>query len=212
MDRGVVEVLMLAFDAEKHEYRWSGQPVPHVTGILAPLIDFSMIDPVVLERARELGQRTHKLIELECKTAGGIDITKLDPFWQPYLTAFRAFVAETGFKLQHSERPVFHKVYGYAGTLDLEGELFSDDAIIDVKKSFAGGAVIGLQVAAYREARNAERPGEGVRRKIKRCFALRLKPGSTPAYQLREFTDEADFGVFLGLLKVQRWKERYDRE
>lgn len=203
---------MLAFDEAKHEYRYQGQVVPHVTGILAPLVDFSMVDPEALERAREIGVRTHKLIELECKAEGGLDINALGDYWKPYLVAFRTFVAETGFKLHHSERKVHHGIYGYAGTLDLEGELFGDDAIIDAKRSFAGGAVIGLQIAAYREARNYERPKEGNRKKVKRRFAMRLRPETTPPYQLKEFTDEDDFGVFLGLLKVQRWKERYDRE
>jgi hypothetical protein len=201
---------VLTFNEALHEYRWNGAVLPHVTGILAGLIDFSFVKAEDLERARAEGIAQHKLIELECK--GGLDVNALDPYWKPHLAAFRTCVAETGFKIIASERKVRHPTYGYAGTLDMEAELFDAEAILDLKRSFYGGPVIGLQLAAYLEARNAERARERITKKLKKRYALRLLPGSKPPYRLKEYTDAEDFGVFLGLLKTQRWKEKYSRE
>jgi hypothetical protein len=201
---------VLTFNEAIHEYRWNGAVLPHVTGVLAGLVDYSRIDAEDLARAQEEGRRQHKLIELECQ--GGLALAALDPYWQPHLAAFRTCVAETGFRIIASERKVRHPVYGYAGTLDMEAELFDAEAILDLKRSFYGGPVIGLQLAAYLEARNAERAREGFKKKLKKRYALRLVPGSKPPYRLKEYTDDEDFGVFLGLLKTQRWKEKYSRE
>lgn len=200
----------LTFDVAKHEYRYDGAMVPHVTGILKPLVDYSQIPEEKLERARVLGVRQHKLIELECRE-GIEDPMSLGEYWRPHLAAFRTMVAETGFKLLHSERQVYHRTFGYAGTLDLEGILFDEDAIIDVKRSLYAGPVIGLQLDAYREARNAERKGETRRTAIKRRYALQIKPGTKPPYKLTPYDDNEDFGVFLSLLKISRWKDKYGR-
>lgn len=198
---------MLSYDDAKHEYRWNGQVIPHVTGVLAPLIDYSMVDAEALARAIEIGKRTHKLVELECKE--GVVIERLDPYWRPYLAAFRTFVAETGFKLIASERQVFHHVYGFAGTLDLEGEMFGAAGIVDLKKTFSAGRATGPQLAAYLEARNEEKRRAKQNGKLKTRHALRLVPESKPPYRLKEFNDPDDFGCFVGLLKVQRWKEKH---
>lgn len=199
----------LTFDQAKHEYRYDGKLVPHVTGVLKPLVDYSYIAPDVLERARELGVRQHKLIELECKE--GLDPQALGEYWRPHLAAFRTMVAETGFKLINSERQIYHRVFGYAGTLDLEGVLYDEDAVIDVKRSLYAGPVIGLQLDAYREARNLERKGEERRKPIKARYALQILPGAKPPYKLTPYDDAEDFGVFLSLLKLSRWKEKYGR-
>lgn len=198
---------MLTYDDAKHEYRWNGAVVPHVTGVLAPLVDYSMVDADVMARAQELGTRTHRLVELECKQ--GLDINKLDPFWQPYLRAWRTFVTETGFKLAHSERRIYHRLYGFAGTLDLEGEIFGKPGIVDLKKSFAAGPATGLQIAAYLEARNDEKRRDKEAGKLKTRHALRLCPDEKQTYRLKPFEDDDEFGVFLGLLKTQRWKEKH---
>lgn len=198
---------MLAYRDDIHEYRFNGAVIPHVTGVLKGLVDYSHIAPDVLANAQEEGKRQHKLVELECKQ-GPLDPNDIHEFWRPHLFAFRTMVAETGFKLLNSERQVYHPIYGYAGTLDLAGPIFDDEAIIDLKRSLYGGPVIGLQLAAYENALRAEQKV----RKPRRRYALRLKPGSTPPYQLKEYADENDFGVFLSLLKVQRWKEQYNRE
>lgn len=198
---------MLTFDEAKHEYRWHGQVVPHVTGILAPLVDYSMVDPEDLARAQEFGRRQHRLVELECK--GDLDPDALDPFWRPHLFALRTCIAETGLRVLASERKVFHHVYGYAGQLDLEVAIYNDEGIIDVKKSFSAGRATGPQLAAYLEARNEERKRAGEKKKLRTRHALRLVPESKPPYRLKEFTDPDDFGCFVGLLKVQRWKEKH---
>ncbi len=58
---------MLTFDEARHEYRFHGAVVPHVTGILKPLVDYSMVPPDRLEIARQKGVAVHKMVEADAK-------------------------------------------------------------------------------------------------------------------------------------------------
>lgn len=194
---------MLTFEESQHTYQWNDKRVPSVTQILKPLApDFSKVDPSVLAHAQAEGKAVHKLVELACKD----DLGHLPEWLEPYLVAWQKFVNETGFQIKSSEERVYHSMYGYAGTLDLCGSFIGRTkqipAIIDLKRSFAAGAVTGLQLSAYKEAaadlvsfwKKAQR------------WALRLNADGT--YKMKQFEDEDDFGVFLALLRIQRWKEK----
>lgn len=194
---------MLTFDPVEHRYFFDGVRVPNVTSVLDALTDFSRVPPGVLEHARQEGTAIHKTIELYC----GQDLAEdhLPQWLQPRLAAFKKFELETGFICKGSERRVFHATHRYAGTEDLEGampKLHADESIIDIKRSFFAGATIGLQLAAYLEARNAERRKEKLP-KIKRRYALQLRDDGT--FRMREFDNPADFTVFVGLLNTYRW-------
>jgi hypothetical protein len=193
---------MLTFHEAEHRYFWDGKPVPNVTSILAPLNDLSMVPANTLERARMEGVAMHKTVELEVR--GDLDVETLPDWLVPRLAAWRKFVADTGFTCLESEFRVFHPTYQYAGTLDLFGTFRKGDgaAFIDLKRSFAAGPVIGLQLAAYHEAYCAQ---QKVGRNADR-YALRLD--DTGSYRLEPFPNKSDFGVFLALLTVQRFKEK----
>lgn len=194
---------MLTFDPVLHRYFWHGDRVPNVTSVLDALTDFSRVPAEVLEHARQEGTAIHKTIELHC--ANDLDEETLPEWLRPRLAAFKRFELETGFICYGSERRVFHSAHHYAGTEDLEGmtpKLHKDHSIIDIKRSFFAGATIGLQLAAYLEARNAERRKEKLP-KIKRRYALQLRDDGT--FRLREFENPVDFTVFVGLLNAYRW-------
>lgn len=193
--------MSLAFDAATHTYYWRGRLVPNVTRILAPLIDLSMIKPDDLERARLEGVAMHRMIELDVRRE--LDIDGLPEWLRPRWAAWRRFQAETGFTPITSEFRLYHPVYGYAGTLDLVGDAADGRWLIDLKRSFAAGAVIGLQTAAYKEA--WEWNSEKKKLPINRRFGLRLLESSE--YRLEPFNDPSDFHTFLALLTVHRWRE-----
>lgn len=196
---------MLTFDPERHEYRWQGALVPNVTRILAPLVDLSMIPPDVLENARQEGIAMHKMVELDA--AGDLDVDGLPDWLRPRHAAWRKFLADTGFEVIASEQQVYHPVYRYAGTLDLIGRVPSGEVWLpDLKRSFAAGAVIGLQTSAYEAAWRAV---DKALKKLRR-FGLRLLESGD--YRLERFEQPDDFQTFLALLTVYRWREANQRK
>lgn len=195
----------LQFDPATHTYTLCGRAVPNVTRVLSPLVDYSMIPAGKLEIARQKGVAVHKMVELDAR--GDLDEDTLPDWMRPVLAQWRKFCADTGFKVIESERRVYHQTYGYAGTLDLAGMFEGDEfAIVDVKRSFMAGAVIGLQLAAYSEAYRNEKtdwppPSRGAGR-----FALRLNENGP--YRLEPYTDKADFQSFLTCLSFHKLKAR----
>jgi hypothetical protein len=190
---------VLTFDPEAHLYRWNGLSVPNVTRVLAPIVDYSHIAPDVLELARQKGVAVHRMVELDVK--GDLDEEGLPDWMRPVLVQWRKFVAETGFRMLRSEYRVFHPTYRYASTLDLFGHVWDDVAFIDIKRSFAAGPAIGVQLAAYQEAYCAQ---EKVGKHAKR-YALRLS--EVGPYRLEPFKSATDWQTFLALLTVHRWRE-----
>lgn len=194
---------MLTFDAPTHTYKYAGREVPHVTGILDIIDTLKHVDPKVLENARQEGVDMHRMIQLEC--ADALDEERLPLWLRPRFRGWRRFRSDTGFVPTHSEQIVYHPLYGYAGTLDLRGTMRYQHvdiiAMIDLKRSFAAGRLIGLQTAAYDAALVAEHKVEPADRR----FALRLRPEGD--YRLEPFDRRDDFAMFLSCLNVLRLKE-----
>lgn len=203
---------MLSFDEPTHVYRWNGNVVPGVTRALDGLTDYRWVTAEQLELAREEGKAIHYMVELYAKN--DLDERELDPWFGPRLVALKKLIADTQMKVIASEEKVYHPGFGYAGCLDLAATLvvpgmdkkpIEARAILDVKRSFAAGAAIGLQLAAYMEAKNAAST-----EKFDRRYALQLRDDGT--YRLREFDDKSDFQTFLACLIRHKWKERHGRQ
>lgn len=186
----------LAFDEALHRYTVKGRTVPSVTQILDPLIDFSMVDREVLERARRLGTAVHRLIELE--VAGTLDESSVSGILVGFLEQWRDFVKVTGFRTLHNELRLYSARYGYAGTMDLHGML-DDETLIDTK-SGATPKTAGLQTAAYHQlgVENGYFPPTTRRR------VLDLKEDSWKLS--KPYTGTNDLRVFLSQLNVHNWK------
>lgn len=197
---------MLSFDEPSHTYRWNGRVVPSVTQVLAPWCDFSHIPPAVLERARQQGVAIHKMVELLCK---GLPFGM--PEWMSgHRTAFDRFLEETGFECLAAEQPLYHPM-GYAGTPDLFGWLHKARGVnglanIDVKRSFYGGPIIGLQTAGYTAAWNETAPRDMQVRDVNR-YALRLDADGK--YRLQRYPDPDDWVDFLAALRQHRFREKH---
>ncbi len=192
--------MLLEFEPTAHIYRWAGRVVPHVTGVLDGLTDYSRVKPHHMQAARDKGNAVHKLVEFSAQ-GRSCDI----PEWmEPVAVYWTRFVQDTGFAFIASEQRVYHPIYCYAGTLDLVCELprtnLPGAGVLDVKRSFMGGATIGYQTAAYQHAYEAS---TGV--KINWRAALRLREDS--AYRLATYSDKGDFSKFLTCLAYARLKE-----
>ncbi|MEW5709794.1 MAG: hypothetical protein AB1830_12965 [Pseudomonadota bacterium] len=192
---------MLTFDPATHTYCWDGQPVPSVTRILEPVIDYSRVPPEVLERKRQIGEAVHQAIALDL--AHDLDEESVVEPWAPYFLAWRRFLAESGFEPHLFEHRLYHPKYGYAGTLDLWGRLKGKYVLIDTKNTSELHPATALQTAAYAEALQAQ---DGLGTDCR--YALHLKPDGT--YELHPFKERTDFNVFLSLLSLFNWKRRHN--
>ena len=202
-----MEIPNLTFDQPSHTYYFMGRRVPNVTRIIDVLVGYDSIPADVRERVLLEGRHIHNMSDLHFKR--DLEETTLPDWLRPRLKALKLFEAETGFVMEASEARVYHHAHAYAGTLDLVGTLpllHQDTAILDIKRSFFAGPVIGLQTAAYLEAEN-ERRRKLKLAKVKRRYGLQLKPNGR--YALEEFKDDGDFTVFVGLLNAYRYCERH---
>lgn len=200
---------MLTFDEAKHEYRWRGVLVPNVTRIIAPMTDYSLIQPDVLERARQEGTAIHKMVELDCKS--DLDVENLPDWLRPRYEAWCCFKHETGFECISFEQRMYHDALGYAGTADLFCLLNKLPTLkgvnnIDIKRSLYGGPAIGLQTAAYSELWNrASKANRALH--VKHRSALILNANGT--YRLKPYDDPEDRIAFFACLQQWRWRYKH---
>lgn len=187
------------FDAPSHIYRLDGKIIPSVTQILAPLVDYSMINPAVMAAAQELGTMVHLTTELF--DLGTLDESDLDPILQPYLDAWKKFRAECDFVPSTIEERMYHPTFRYCGTSDRTGMVRGKKSVVDIKKMMSLGPVIGLQLAAYQQLHNLS--GAGVTDR----YALGLRPDGT--YRLQKYNDPSDLAAFMSLLTIKNWKEKW---
>lgn len=191
----------LDFDEPSHVYRLDGRVIPSVTQILAPLVDYSMVKPEVLERARQLGQAVHRATELYDND--DLDEDTLSDEVYPYLIGWQKFRRECGFVPLLREARFAHPSLGFAGTLDTVGPVKGELAVIDLKKMATLGPVVGVQTAAYKEL--CVRHGFNV---ITR-YGLSLRQNS---YQLIPYTGLTDWHCFVSLLTLHNWKQKHGQQ
>lgn len=184
----------LTFDAASHTYAFNGKPVPGVTTILKPITDFSGVPPQVLEAAADFGTAVHLACELD--DLGQLDESTLDAALVPYLKAWRQFSADHAVEWQLIEKPVYHPVMRYAGTLDRFGRVDGLNSVVDIKSSAQLYPSVGPQLAAYERAL----PPECLA--VKR-LAVQLKGDGT--YTLKEYAEPTDWPLFCSLLTVRTW-------
>lgn len=200
----------LVFDPELHRYTLDGKRLPGVTTVLKPISSahYAGVDPAVMERAAQLGQAVHRLIELD--VLGELDTDSLDPELIPYYRGWRVFLRESGFQAQLSEQQLASRRHRYAGTLDLFGRLNGLPSLIDAKRVAVIVRSTGPQTFAYgqlvREARpDLLGPDEPLRR-----YALHLKKPSptqmTAPWELVPFTnDHQDRLVWQSCLNISHY-------
>lgn len=196
--------MSLAFNDERHEYRYSGTVVPGVTSLIERAYDFSNVPDSIMEYKSALGKAVHKACELE--DLGTLDESTVATVVLPYLSAYRKFKAEAGYIEWHGiEERVYHPVHRYAGTLDRRGWIGGDYGIADLKTSSTVHKACGLQLAGYQEAHKGD-PDLHVKKPDWKRWVIHLKPDGK--YQLVPFNDPMDWPTFVSCLTWANWKAK----
>lgn len=185
----------IAFDEARHEYRVGGRVIPSVTQVLSILQDFGAVPADVLDRAAEFGSHVHQAVDLMLR--GVLDWDALDAALLPYVRAADRFVAETGLVVLASEMRVYHKAYGFAGTLDLLAEWKGQRSLFDFKSGQVPRTV-GAQTAGYALAHDAMESLP-----VRRRYCVQLMPDD---YRIHPLTDPADRSTFLSALNCWRFR------
>ena len=160
---------------------------------LAGLVDFSGIDPAVLEAARRRGVAVHHWIDGTLR--GLLDGESPESEIAPYIVAWEKASAELRLVVEAHEVNVEHAKYGYRGRLDLLTGVTGVPWLLDIKTSREVHPSTALQTMAYSMAL-------GDRRKR---GALHLRRDGS--WALVEFsTDREDEHAFLACLHVARFK------
>lgn len=190
--------MTVEFDEPSHTYKLNGQPAPGVSSIIELDYDFRFVKPEVMERARIMGRKVHKTIELfEKDRLGG----ELHPFLQSHLTQWQRFKDDMNVVVLRSEEIVYSERHGYCGTFDLSC-LINDEPFMPDMKTGGVYSAHKLQTAAYKIAA-VER---GIVPKESRRCSVYI---SADEYQVVFHKDDLmDTTAFLGLLAYKRWKDK----
>lgn len=198
----------LIFVEDGHQYFHKGQPVPSVTQILQPLIDYSHVPPAVLARAAEIGKAVH----LACALEDRDDLVEdsLHPALIPYLRAWRRFKTETGFVPEVIEQPMHSPLHRIAGTPDriglLRGILGKPRAVLEIKTTADFIPSFGPQLAGYWQLWRESKLMDTRQLLATRRYAVQLREDGS--YRLERYSDHHDMVVFAACLTLYRHKER----
>jgi hypothetical protein len=194
---------MLEFDADVHAYTLNGQRIPSVTQVLGDsgVADFSKMPESVREFALERGSYVHLACELHDRDDLVYD--SLGPVIKPYLDAYLAFRADTGFKPCAIELAGCNQQYQYAGTLDRIGTNRGGQHWLIDFKSGSLAKWVSLQTAAYQNMDQVVIEYPNVIR-----YGLQLKKDGR--YSMSEaYLDPNDFARFCWLLTANRIRKEY---
>lgn len=194
----------LVFNASDHTYTWGGKPVPGVTTVMKDVgitQDFSYVDEVVLADASLLGQRVHAMVETDIK-AGPMELDEVPFDLIPYWETWQDFRYTSGFVPLLSEEKLYSQKHGYAGQLDLLGEMNGKIILPDIKRVTAVSRTAEIQTAAYRQLVEENYPDYAT---ADRCV-LHFKKGG--GWQLVPHKGKSDLRVFLSALNVYNWKRK----
>lgn len=198
----------LQFDPVEHRYYYNGLWIPNVTSILEVMVDYSMVPGPVLEAAALRGNAVHTACHYY--NEGDLDWSTLDEDWFGYVSAYIAFLDDTGFHVEHSERRVFHRPLRYAGTLDLAGvfrKVWPDRrALGDIKTTAVMHPVVALQTAAYAEALHRELKAKD---RYTHRFTLQLQRDGT--YNIEWHEAAHDFQRFAACLTLYTWRVQHEQ-
>jgi len=202
---------VLAFEPTTHEYRIDGVRVPSVTQLLedAGLTpDYSLVPQPVLQHARQRGIHIDACCDL--LDADDLDWRSVHPEAVPYVEAWIAFRDYEGFTPAASQVPLYHPVYGYAGTADVLGTLPGGHlAIVERKATSKMAATYALQTAGYgQDGMWYAPPGGGVLAPApwQRPVRLGVQLRRDGRYTLVPYDDPEDLAAFLGVVALGRWR------
>jgi hypothetical protein len=190
------------FDAVRHEYRWQGRVLPHVTEILKAANVRRPIpcDPATLRLAGWRGSLIHAAT---LQVDAGVSSDPLSPALAGYVEAYASFCSAHVFVASQtwSEQPLCDPALGIAGTPDRVGFVGEalHGAVLDLKTGEVEPS-IGVQLAAYRCLLRAN--GMPVAHRL----SVHLRPNGS--FRVHEYLDSGDDATFLAAVTIHRWQQR----
>lgn len=193
----------ITFREEDHTYWQGSRRLPSVTEVLKPLYgDLRFVGEDILNYKRDLGVAVHKAVELH--VLGGLRYDSLVPPVSDHFEQYLLWEAEIGFTPRHSELLV-HSALGYAGTLDLQGDIALAPWLVDLKCTAALSPAVKLQLAAYQQAYIESHGGAPGKVNRPRRAALRLSPNRYHWTPYPSATDQVDLAGFAAFLNAHKW-------
>lgn len=201
----------LKFDKKKHAYTVNGKVVLSVTSVLPDIPEAVMYKQCFIDKTL-LGSRVHDYAdvvnnyymthdgEIPCEDVyRGTTFQKED---DPYIKAYLKFLKEKKPRIISSEMKIYHKLYNYAGTLDLAVEMKNKLWILDLKTSSRVAPYARLQLAAYVRAYNAKNPKNEI---FNRGIVHLLPTGvyKLITYPVKDLRNDTE--IFLSKLRSAQW-------
>ena len=164
----------------------------------------------ISNEAKDTGKLVHEILERHLKGEQIVSESYPIPI-RKCLSAFRVWEKKNKFKVLKTEQLVWSDKYEYAGTFDALGTLDGKLTIIDFKTSKQIWPDYGLQLSAYKFAEEERAKDYATKSKISWASAAPIEQQlivrldkETGVLETQEFND--DFEVFLGALKLWKWK------
>lgn len=158
------------------------------------------------QKPADIGQMAHDWFEAYGKAE--ISGTKkpeypVNRMLQSCVDAFLDWVKKNEVKFIACEAKIYSRAHGYAGTMDLDGYVRDKRGVWDYKSSNAIYPEMGLQLAAYKQAREEEGHGPYEETGIVRVG----KDGGE--FEAKPFNEhEAHLSGFMACLALYRWMNR----
>jgi len=193
---------MLTFNEDTHKYYWNGLNVPGVNEILSTsgISNYNKIPIYLRESALYFGKYIHKMTELfdlndlDFDSIKDVVIDGKRPVeylegWIKYKELFKPI-------FQSIEKPLYSKIYNYAGTHDRVEDITVDD----IKTGINSKSGDDLQLAAYLQLWNENYPDK----KIKERRVIKLKPKEFEIAPCKNKQDFNDFRICLSIHSLRK--------
>ena len=179
--------------------------IPSVTAILAAVglgPNYNGVSPAVLERKRLLGSALHWAVHYDALSV--LDETSVHPDIQPSLALWRAWLAESGFRVLQTELEIIHPRWLFLGHPDAICLMpKGGHAILDLKLvASVDKSAVALQLAGYRILVQ-----DVLKLPVSTCAALQIDGGR---YRYLDLTTQAiaESQTFLAALIVFKARQR----
>lgn len=199
-------VAMLKFDENTHTYTLNGKIIPSVTQIMSRVgvreceeAPFKPISGGFVRggaTSQNFGKAVHKAAELILQ---GQSIS-VDENIKPWIIGIEKFLNDYGNHIEviETERLMYSKIYGYAGTVDLVGMFKDVPLILDWKTGTVISETWNYQTAAYEQLNN-EFTGN---KKLSHRWAVQICENDY--HVIKRYNHKTDFNRFMSILNVYK--------
>jgi hypothetical protein len=197
---------VLTFNEADHTYFMDGVEVPSVSKIIEPAYDFRFVKQEHLDRAKDLGKKVGRTIELfETKR---LDRSKKHPTLDKYLKQWQLAkdflkIDPVGFEVQ-----VCSRKYKFAGTMDLHGLLLPSMPFDDLEE-----IIIDLKTGLYYPAHKLQTAGYKIAAIERGIVSDKCKRASLylteDSYAIEWHTSPYDSIAFISLQNYHHWMKHH---